>query len=200
MTIVGVTSSKTANAPRRAGMAYVCLLACCFAAGAGCGKAKSAITGPKPAPGYLALTSPENALVTMIRAYANRDTTELGLVYDDAYQGTSLDTDDLYPVILNFNKRDEIQHVATLAHIPSITSVSVSLNPVIRRYSDSADPAGWASLQNPIRAVEVNDGATSHSVYLSYETLTYKVIPTTPDGTSPTDTTWKIIRWSEVAF
>ena len=156
--------------------------------------------GPQQGIGYLALTTPENTLVTMIRAYAKRDTTELALVYDDAYQGTSRDAGDWSPVTLSFSKRDEIEHVAMLARTPSVTSVSVALNPVLRRYSDGADPAGWATLENPIRAVEIRDGPTLYNVYFSYETVTYTFVPTTPDATSPTDTTWKIIRWSEVAF
>ena len=81
-----------------------------------------------------------------------------------------------------------------------MTRVSVGFNPVLRRYTDLADPPGWASLQNPIRSVQIEDGATTYDVYLSYETLTYKFVPTTPDSTSPTDTTWKIAAWSEVAF
>jgi len=177
----------------------LCLVACVFVAGVGCGKEDS-ITGPQPNTGYLALTSPENTLVTMIRAYAKRDTAELALVYDDAYQGTSLDADDWSPETLTFTKRDEIEHVATLARTSSVASVAVSLNPVLRRYSDGADPAGWATLENPIRAVEITDGPTLYNVYLSYETVTYTFVPTTPDASSPTDTTWKIIRWTEVAF
>jgi hypothetical protein len=178
----------------------VSLLVCCSALGLGCGSKKSTLLGPSPAPPYPALTSPENALVAMIRAYARRDTVELGLVYDDGYQGTSIDQDDWAPVALSFTKADELRHLAVLARTTSITKVSVNLNPVVRRYTDAADPAGWASIQNPIRTVEVEDGATLYSVYLSYETLTYKFVPATPDSTSPTDTTWKIVRWSEVAF
>ena len=181
-------------------IALICLLACCSAMGAGCGTKKSTITGPEPGPGYPALTSPVNALAAMISAYANRDTVELGLVYDDAYEGTSLDRDDWSPATLNFTKADEVRHVAALARTPSITRVSVNFNPVVRRYTDSADPAGWASIQNPIRSVEIDDAGTTYSVYLSYETLTYKFIPTTPDNSSPTDTTWKIVGWEEVAF
>jgi hypothetical protein len=103
-------------------------------------------------------------------------------------------------VALSFSKADEMRHVASLAARTTIAHISINLNPVIRRYTDTADPAGWASLQNPLRTVEIEDAGTTYDVYLSYETLTYKFIPTTPDSTSPTDTTWKIVRWSEVAF
>ncbi|MCI4354739.1 MAG: hypothetical protein L3K06_05175, partial [Thermoplasmata archaeon] len=167
----------------------ICLLACCSALAIGCGSKKSTLTGPLPGPRYPDLTTPENTLLAMIRAYSSRDTVELGLVYDDAYAGTSIDTDEWAPVALNFTKADEIRHVATLAGDPSITKVSVNLNPIIKRYTDAADPPGTASLQNPIRSVEVEDGPTLYSVYLSYETLTYKLAPTTPASGSPTDTT-----------
>jgi hypothetical protein len=185
---------------RHARALLICLLACGSVLAWGCGSKKSTLTGPVPGPRYPDLTTPENTLVAMIRAYSNRDTVELGLVYDDAYQGTSIDTDDWAPVVLNFTKADEIRHLAALATRPSITKVSVNLNPVIRRYTDLADAPGVTSLQNPIRSVEVEDGPTLYSVYLSYETLTYKLVPTTPASGSPTDTTWKIVGWSEVAF
>lgn len=179
---------------------WIGLLLCCSALALGCGSKKSTLMGPGPAPPYPALTSPENTLVAMIHAYSSRDTVELGKVYDDGYQGTSLDKDDWAPVALTFTKADEMHHLSTLARASSIGHISINLNPVIRRYTDAADPAGWASLQNPLRTVEIEDAGTLYSVYLSYETLTYKFIPTTPDSTSPTDTTWKIVRWSEVAF
>src|SRR5258705_1214376 len=165
----------------------------------GCGAKKSTILGPEPTTPYPPLTTPENTLGAMIRAYSNRDTVELRLVYDDGYQGTSYDQDDWLSV-LSFTKADEIAHVAALARASTVTRVSVSFNPVLRRYTDFADPPGWASIQNPIRSVEIEDGGTTHDVYLSYETLTYKLIPKTPDNASPTDTTWKIVGWSEIAF
>src|SRR5678815_1007087 len=114
----------------------LCLVLCVFALCVGCGTEKS-ITGPVPRTGYLALTTPENTLTTMIRAYANRDTAQLALVYDDAYEGTSRDADDWSPETLTFTKRDEIEHVAALARSSSVASVSVALNPVLRRYSDA---------------------------------------------------------------
>jgi len=175
------------------------LVLCCVLA-SGCGSKKSTLTGPSPAPPDPALTSPENTLIAMIHAYANRDTVELARVYDDGYKGTSIDQDDWAPAALTFTKADEMRHVASLAARTTITHISINLNPVIRRYTDTADPAGWASLQNPLRTVQIEDAGTTYDVYLSYETLTYKFIPTTPDSTSPTDTTWKIVRWSEVAF
>jgi hypothetical protein len=180
--------------------AWISLLVFSSALGLGCGSKKSTLVGPSPAPPYPALTSPENVLVAMIHAYSNRDTIELARVYDDGYQGTSVDQDDWAPVPLTFTKADEMQHLAALASRSSISHISINLNPVVRRYTDLADPAGWAAIQNPLRTVEIEDAGTTYDVYLSYETLTYKFIPATPDSTSPTDTTWKIVRWSEVAF
>jgi len=177
----------------------LCLLGCVTIGILGCGTKHSNVLGPEPAAPYPALTTPENTLAAMIRAYANRDTVELSLVYDDAYQGWSYDQDD-WLAVLSFTKADEIHHVAALARATTITRVSVSFNPVLRRYTDAADPPGWTSIQNPIRAVQIVDGATTYDVYLSYETLTYKFVPTTPASSSPTDTTWQIVGWSEVAF
>ena len=49
--------------------------------------------------------------------------------------------------------------------------------------------------------LEIDDGsiATSYFIASDRETMEFKFIPTSPDSTSPTDTTWKIVRWSEVA-
>jgi hypothetical protein len=45
--------------------------------------------------------------------------------------------------------------------------------------------------------LEINDNPTTYSL-LSAETFEFKFIPFTPDSTSPTDTTWKIVRWTEL--
>ena len=147
----------------------------------GCGSKKSTLVGPEPDTSYPPLTTPQNALTAMIRAYAARDTVELALVYDDAYSGLSYDSND-FSEWYTFSKTDEIRHVAALARSSSVKRVSVGLNPVLRRYTDLADPAGWASIQNPIRNVTIEDGPTTYDVYLSYETTTYKLAPTTPDS------------------
>jgi len=47
--------------------------------------------------------------------------------------------------------------------------------------------------------VAIYDGPNLYYVPLYTETIEFRFIPKTPDSTSPTDTTWKIIRWLEVA-
>jgi hypothetical protein len=76
--------------------------------------------------------------------------------------------------------------------------VSCQLYPSLVRFRDGADPPGWATIQNPLGAVEVNDGPNTFRVDPSGITMQFKFAPAAPDSTSPTDTTWKIVRWLEV--
>ncbi len=148
---------------------------------------------------YPALTSPQAVIQAMVLAYVRRDAAETGLVYDGAYQGLSVDLTAISPNdTLAFTKADEVAHVAGLGRLGGGTTVSCELYPSLARFRDGADPPGWATIQNPLGAIEVNDGPTTYHVDPSTLTMEFKFAPATPDSTSPTDTTWKIVRWLEV--
>lgn len=150
----------------------------------------------KPPPIYPQLVNPFDVLLALSMAYENKDSTEISLIYDSQYIGTSFDQID--NSTLTFTKADEVHHVAALAKIPDITSVAFRYPPSQNRYDDLADPPGWATIQFQQDVhVEINVLlGTSYFLFGSGETIIFKFLPT-PDSSSPTDTTWKIIRWSE---
>ena len=152
-----------------------------------------------PPPDYPKLINPFAVLEALRLAYGARDTNEIKLLYDkdNNYLGTSIDPSD--GSSLTFNWNDEVAHVAALARHTSITSVTISYPPSLVRYTDLADPPGWASielLRGSGYNVEINDYPTSYFLKSDVRTE-FKFIPKTPDASSSTDTTWKIIRWSE---
>ena len=158
------------------------------------------VVNPKPEPQpptYPILSNPYNVIDALVTAYVRRDTVEIKLLYDDGYQGASSDQTDPVPSLLAFTKADEVAHVAALAHA-SLTSISVLKSPSFTRYRDAGDPPGWASIDNPLQSLQISDATTTRAVDLAHETMQFKFIPHTPDPSSTTDTTWKIVRWIEV--
>jgi len=151
-----------------------------------------------PLPDYPKLINPYSVLDALRLAYAAKDTNEIKLLYDkDNYVGTSFDADDQSR--LTFNWSDEVAHVAALARHTTITSVVISYPPSLVRYSDLADPPDWATielLRGSGYNVEISDQPTSWFLKADVRSA-FKFIPKTPDPTSSTDTTWKIVRWSE---
>src|SRR5258705_3562762 len=172
-------------------------IAVCVAVVAGCGK-KDKIVGPPATPRYPALTSPELVLVALRTAYTGKDSTEYKLLFDQDYLGTSVDLRTQSPIdSLTF--ADEARHISALAQRSGIAVVELQLTPTLVRSVDPGDPPGWALIQNPIQSLAIYDGPYSIFVEVGNETMEFRFIPT-PDSTSPTDTTWKIIRWSEIAY
>ncbi|TMQ62406.1 MAG: hypothetical protein E6K77_07510 [Candidatus Eisenbacteria bacterium] len=171
-------------------------IAVCVAVVAGCGK-KDKIVGPPATPRYPALTSPELVLVALRTAYTGKDSTEYKLLFDQDYLGTSVALRTQSPIdTLTF--ADEAQHIAALAR-STTAIVELQLTPTMTRSRDPGDPPGWALIQNPIYGLTIYDGPNVYGVGVGSETIEFRFIPT-PDSTSPTDTTWKIIRWSEIAY
>lgn len=164
---------------------------------AGCGK-KRHLFDPIP-PRYLVLSSPANVLLALAKAYTSRDSAEYKLLFHDSYQGTSLDQRDPSPYPLTFTKADEAQHIAALARDPSLMGVDLQLVASLVRFTDAGDPTGWATIQNPIARLSILGFPDSYTITPAEETIEFRFIPKTPDSASPTDTTWKIIRWTEIA-
>jgi hypothetical protein len=150
-----------------------------------------------PPPEYPKLIDPVTVLDALKLAYQARDSVEIKLIYDDSYRGTSFDPKAPPPGTINLTKADEVSHVEALHRASTISSIVVTYPPVKTRYTDLSDPPGWATIQlfTPALQIEINDGTTTYNLAGGY--FEFKFIPTTPDSTSPTDTTWKIVRWGE---
>jgi len=156
---------------------------------------------PPPKPVYFIPASPEIVLQNYITAYEARDTTQMNLIYDESYpyKGESTDnTDPIGPKTIIFDKADEIAHVAALNRATSITSVSLNFGTTYVRSTDLGDPVGWATIQISNTFLEISDTPTPYSLPSTGEDIEFKFIPTpVPHAESPTDTTWKIVKWIE---
>ncbi len=155
-------------------------------------------TPPPPPRIYPLLVDPYSVMDALRTAYVQRDTTEIKLLYDNSYEGTSIDHTDPSPTLLIFSKADEVRHVSALAHDASILNVSLFPSLAMLRSHDLADPPGWSTIQSPMTSLEISDSLATRRVDFATETMEFTFIPHTPDPTSVTDTTWKIIRWTEV--
>ncbi len=154
--------------------------------------------GTLPPPVYQVNQFPEVVLQNLAQAYAHRDSTEYKSLYDENYQGSSLDNSNPSPQLLTYTKADEAQHIAGLAKNATITSVDLQLKPELVRLTDAGDPPGWALIQNPIFSLTIFDSPTTWQITVEKETNEFHFIPKTPDSSSPTDTTWKIVKWLEI--
>jgi len=153
----------------------------------------------EPPPNYPILSDPYNVMEAYRLAYQARDSVKMKEIYDDTYIGTSIDQSSPDSIqSLTFNKSQEVSHVGAMAKA-TITSVTLTLPGALLRETDQADPPGWAliGLQQGTVSLQIDDGATSYVIVSDKENFEFRFVPTTPAPTSPTDTTWKIIRWHE---
>lgn len=185
---------KTRYSPMAAALCAWALLA----AISGCGKdnpVKPQIQPPK----YLPSSTPQNTLENLRRAYTSRDTTGYDSLFAISYTGTSVDNTALGGgAVLNFTKSDEERHIGALARTTSITSIILQFPPALSRYTDAGDPPGWATVQVSSPRIEIYGNSISMGIH-SNETMDFKFAPTSPSPGSPTDTTWKIVSWVELA-
>ena len=163
---------------------------------AGCGGNK--LIPPSPGPKYLPSSTPLNVLRNMQIAYSTRDSTAYDSLFDAAYVGTSIDNTPPGPMLLSLTKADEVQHIGALARQISISSVRLQFPPTLLRSRDVSDPQGWATIQLNSLILEIDDTPATLSIGNS-ESMEFKFIPTAPAPGSPTDTTWHIVRWIEIA-
>jgi len=180
---------------RRFGAWTTIVLALLVMALAGCGGDNG--VGPKPPgpPQYLTSSTPQNVLTNLKLAYERRDSTAYDSLFDVSYVGTSFDPSNLNTI--TFSKADEKRHVQALERTTSITSVSLTFSPVLIRGVDGADPPGWATISMQNMTLEINDTPTSQNLVPNV-TWEFTFAPTTPSAGSPTDTTWHIVRWTEL--
>ena len=178
---------------------YVTVLVLVLAAlVAGCGREK--LTNPIlkfPPDPYPRLINPFSVLDALRIAYEARDTTEIKLLYDPAYQGSSRDQTDPSPVTVFFTRADEVAHVAALAKATTISDISLTPAQRLFRFHSAGDPPGWATILNPFATLDVYEATVVHHVSLASEGIFFTFGPSAPDPSVP-DTTWKIVRWVEV--
>jgi hypothetical protein len=165
----------------------------------GCGK-KDHVVGPDPprvpSP-YPIRSSPENAVLYYKAAWENRDSTRIDSVVAADYVGTSSLHGSPLP---DFSQADEIRAVGGIELDPEVFGVSINLgSPSLWiRQTYASDPAGWIALDLP--HVDVRVYTTSADLVANTATfMEFKLRPTTPAPTSPTDTLWSIVRWTEIA-
>ena len=157
--------------------------------------------GPPPPPVYEIPSTPEFVLKNLAAAYAARDSNEYKSLFDSNYTGTSIDQTQPVLTTLPFTKDSEAQHISALARNPDIRYVEMQLVPPggMIRILDLSDPPGWVMIQNPVIKVQIFEPDTTREVKIdSGETIEFRFKPKTPDASSPTDTTWQIIRWTEI--
>ena len=158
---------------------------------------------PPTPPVYPILSDPFNVMYAYKTAYEHRDSTKMEEIYDDNYQGESIDQSNPGSIEhLFFDKATEVSSVGAMAKAFTISNVTLQLPPALLRETDLSDPPGWAMINLGVSTVhlEVSDGGTTRFIESNKESFIFKFIPATPDSTSPTDTTWKIVRWSEIRY
>lgn len=182
---------------RRAGWLVAALAALVLG---GCGSEDDGPVKPPSGATYPERTSPQNVLQALLLSYQNRDSTEYKSLHDSSYVGTSTDLNaPPDSQISTFTYADEAAHIAALRRESTITSVVLDFGPSsswTRLASDDPSHPDWARIQMGIGSwrVEITDGSTIYSTQ-AINPMTYAFAPTV---TSPGDTTWRIIRWTEV--
>jgi hypothetical protein len=160
---------------------------------------------PDPPPVYLVPFLPQNVLTNLELAYSHRDSVACQAIYDSSYVGTSQDLNDPPNTTPSeFFYTDEVHHVAALYHLPTITSVSFSLGPATswdRIGSNDPSHPDWAVIQIAGSSLDIqvtdSNGDNTWQASGQYEFFEFAFKPTPPAPGSPSDTLWKIVRWTE---
>lgn len=151
---------------------------------------------------YLKPISPSSALQNLIAAYQNRDSVQTDLVYADDYDGTSTDPS-LPTQIPAFSKADEVRHVGRLKLDPNIVSVFLDLGSlgtwqVLDGYA--SDPPGWKIIPINNQTVRIEDISRATTWQSQNQVIEYTFKPTfVPGAPAEEDTTWTVVRWTEIA-
>ena len=162
----------------------------------GCGKDK-VVAPPRPVPfTYPALTTPESTVINVKYACERRDSTRTKQIYADNYVGTSTDQTD--HTTLTFTKDQEVAVVGVMARRTEISQVAMDLKPATwLRTHYLTDPAGVAAIQMTGVNIQVDDTQFGTQVANVSTFFEFKLKPTV-DHTSPTDTTWQVVGWTEI--
>jgi hypothetical protein len=156
--------------------------------------------GPKidGGPRYLAPTSPANVLQNLTKAYVNRDSIATRAVYDDLYKGTGFDPSLPTPNV-EFTKSMEVSHVRRLHDDPDIVSVQLDLGAASTWQvlpGNATDAPGTMVIPIQYHLLRIEDVSVGGSYELSPDSqIEFGFKPT---RTASGDTTWAVIRWTEV--
>lgn len=163
---------------------------------AGCGDddpVKPPTIEPPPA-----LDTPQHVILNLKYSWELRDSVRTKVIYDDAYEGTSTDNRNGGPT-LTFTKDQEVHTVWAMGKSQDVQSVSFRLRPESTwvRLSYPTDPAGWTAIQLQGVDIQVEDLSMGTLIANNSSFFEFRFVPTL-DASSPTDTTWKIVRWTEI--
>ena len=147
-------------------------------------------------PIYEANRFPESVLRNLVKAYTNKDSTEYKSLFDESYEGTSIDQLDPTPQLLNLRKADEAQHISGLAR-STVSSITIQLRANFGQFHDAGDPVGWATIQDPFITFRIYDLQDVWVIVPPVEGTNRATFKFIPSATSPSDTTWKIVRFIE---
>ena len=166
------------------------------AALAGCGK-DDPVKPPPPTPfQYPALDTPQNVMLNLKYSVERRDSIRTREIYDDGYLGRSTDLSGT----ITFSKDQEVAAIGGMAREPGVSSVTFTLPDPSTwvRQTYISDPPGWTTIQLQSYNIQVDDAVRgtmiAHPTPGSF--FEFKFAPTL-DAASATDTTWKVIRWTE---
>ena len=156
----------------------------------------------QPKPPSAELANPMTVLQVLQTAYEARDSVSTARVYDTGYSGSSTDLNDPPgSQTITFTRAQEIAHVAALRRSATVTGVTCDLGPPnawTRVASDDVAHPEWAmiQIQGANIRIEIADGTSILQAGGPSEVMSFYFVGN-PDATSPTDTTWKVIRWNE---
>jgi hypothetical protein len=149
---------------------------------------------PAAPPRYFTQSAPESTVLNYTLAWERRDSTMIDSVMADDYTGSSVDMSDPSSGTLTFTKSDETRALGRFQLDSRIRSIEILFSEpsTWTRFHDLADPVGWVTLtipQSSIRVFWVNgmDAVAHTQLEFTVEAIA-----------SASDTTWKIVRWSEV--
>ena len=169
----------------------------------GCGKDGPIEPEPVPPIVYPVRSTPKNAVRYMVTAFVGRDSVRTDSVYADDYEGSSIDLTDPNPTALAFTKADEVRVVGAMRGSVTLIRADMNFGPSESwaQTHDGSDPVGWVSIQVPSYDIYIIDDAGDYRVQApspgQTQIFEFTLKPTTPDASSPTDTTWTIVRWVE---
>jgi len=170
--------------------------------GGGCIFSPDQDNGKKPPPPitYPTRDSPQSAIFFYQKAWVNKDSAQVAVVYADDYTGSSVDLTDPTSTTLNFVKSDEVRSVGWLALNQRIVYLDMNFYSYLNwqeiQYPD--DPSDWVTLQIPHFRIEVRDVDSNSFLATNDAGVTWIVEFTLKPVSQPTGPPlWEIVRWKE---
>jgi hypothetical protein len=144
---------------------------------------------------YRDLSTPQNVLYNLRDSWERKDSVRTIDIYDRGYVGSSTEGN----VTTTFSKDQELATIGALSHDQNVSTITFTLpdSSTWVRQTFSSDP-GWTTISLQAYNIQVDDAVKGTLIAhpTPGSTFDFKFVPTL-DAASPTDTTWKIIRWDE---